>query len=422
MQASAVRAAAFGVAVAAGAIAVLAHGFLGLGAVFTALLLFVPPVLLAAMAPWREIRPNLCDGLVAALAACIAVSLLLNGVADTKELALLGATFALYIGGRVTPARDARRGVAAVGAAVLVVALPVTIAALIGQWFDHHGKPFVFGEFDAAPAQFATLMGAVVLAIATADRLPRLVFSGFAVLAVVGSAVFAASMVRFSLLALELSVLAAALLCEGAARRRVLVLAALLAVAIGAGVAARSGAASVYGRHLLTATGIEPVAPDARMLAPAAAGCPAIDLDNSIAIRKQLLVDALRILPQAGPFGLGAGGFAKRSCVPGVGPHDSFVEMAADFGWLAGVLLVALVVVAGHSVMSLARILPDYRFAACLGIFVVLLSLAHGRVSHDFVLLLALGLAGQLRGTMSGVAAKWMLRGLVPWPLRRPVA
>lgn len=407
---------------ATGPIAVLAHGFLGLGPIFTGLVLFAPPFLLVVMAPWREIRPNLCDGLVAALAGCVVVSFVVNGVSDAKELALLCATLAAYAAGRLAPARDARRGAIVIGASVLAVAMPVTIVALVGQWSNPHGKPLVFGEFDAAATQFAILLGIVMIAAVTSDRLPRPVFAGVSLLAVVAAAVFAASMVRFALLALEVSLLAGSLLCEGAARRRGLILVALLAVAIGAGVVARSSIASVYGHHLLTATGIAVVAPGARMLAPVDAGCPAVDLDNSIAIRKQLLADALRILPGAGPFGVGAGGFAKRSCVPGIGAHNSFVEAAIDFGWLAGALLLALLVIAWHSVIPLARLMPDYRFAAALMIFVVLLSLAHGRITHDFVLLLTLGLAGQLRGIMSMVAASWMLRGLVIWPSRRPVA
>lgn len=403
---------------AAGPIAVLAHGMFGLGAVFTGVVLIVPPLLLVVLAPWREIRLNLCDGLAAALAACIVVSLLLNGIADTRELALLATTFALYAAGRLAPATDARRGLIAVGAAVLVVAVAVTVMALAEQWADRHGKPLVFGAFDAAPAQFTALLGVVMLAAVTSDRLSRPVFAGLSLLGVVAAAVFAASMVRFSLLALELALLAAALLCEGRARRRGLALVALLAVAVGAGAAVRSNAAVTYGRHLLTATGAAAVAPDARMLAPAGAGCPAVDIDNSIAIRKQLMADALRILPSAGAFGVGAGSFARQSCVPGLTPHNSFAEMAIEFGWLAGVLLVALAAVACRSVLPLARVLPDYRFAACLLLFVVLLSLAHGRISHDFMLLLALGLAGQLRGAVSAAAAKSMLGGFAapaPW-------
>ncbi|WP_146101411.1 hypothetical protein [Bradyrhizobium sp. AC87j1] len=421
METSSLRSALLGLAVAAGSVAVLAHGLLGLGSKFTGLALVVPLALLVGMAPWREIRPNLCDGLAAALAVCIAVACLLNGYSDLKELVLLVVTLTHYGAGRLAPVRDARRGVLTVGAIVVAVGTLATTVALAEQWSDHHGKPYVFGEFDAAPAQFAMLLGVVVIAAVTSDRLPRMAFAGISMLAVLAAAVFAASMVRFSLLALELAALAGALLCEGAARRRGLVLVALLAVAIGAGATARWSAASVYGRHLLTATGVTTVAPDARMLAPVAVGCPAVDFDNSIAIRKQLLADALRILPEAGPFGIGAGGFAVHSCVPGLGAHNSFVEVAIEFGWLAGLLLIASVSAAWRSVTPLARVLADYRFVACMTLFVVLLSLAHGRISRDFVLLLTLGLAGHLRATRSAVAQTWMLRGLVPWPLRRPV-
>ncbi len=413
------RAAALGVAFAAGPIAVLAHGLLDLGAIFTGLVLVVPVLLLASVASWREIRVDLCDILVAAFAGCIVISCLLNGVSDRKELALLAVVLAQYAAGRLAPVRDARSGLLSLGVGVVVIGIAVTIVALVEQWSDNHGKPYVFGEFDAAPTQFAVLLGVVVIAAVSSDRLPRWTFVGVGLLSVVAVAVFSASMVRFSLLALVVSAGAGALFCKGRARRRGLVLVALLIVAIGAGAGARWGAAAVFGRHLLTATGMARIAPDASMLLPVAKECPPVDVDNSLAIRKQLLADAVRLLPQAGPFGVGAGGFALRSCVRGHSVHNSFIQAVIEFGWFAGALLVAVIVTTWHALIPLARVLPDYRFAACLMLFVVLISMVHGRTSHDFILLLVLGLAAHLRATRESAASQWMLRGFMPLPSKR---
>jgi hypothetical protein len=178
--------------------------------------------------------------------------------------------------------------------------------------------------------------------------------------------------------------------------------------------AARWSTSSVYVNHLLTAAHIKPVAPDARLQAPAFPGCPKIDIDNSIAIRKQLLADAARMLPQAGAFGFGAGGFTARSCVKGAEVHDSFIEAFLEFGWIAGVALLLLLVYAARAVLPLTAISADYRFAASSLFYIALLSLAHGRVNRDFMLFAVLGLAAGMGAARRAVASRWMLRGVEP--------
>lgn len=390
---------------------VLGHGLLNLGAIFTGLVLVVPVVGLAALATWREFRPNVCDGLFAAFAGAVALSHVVNGAGDVKECALLVMTFALYVAGRVTSGRQARAGVIVVGGAVIAAGVIATAIALVGQWSAPHGKPLVFGEFDAAPAQFAALFGLVVIAAAASGRLNRRGATALNMLVALSAAVFAASMVRFSLLAAVLAASIGVLFSGREGRRGGILLVGAMAVGIVAGLVARWDMASIYATHALTAAHAPPVPSGAAVLLQPPDLCPKIDADNSIAIRTQLLSEGLRLLPKAGLFGIGPGGFSARSCLPGHEVHNTILQVFVEFGWVAGILMLALLAAAWGSVSGLARIVADHRFAACALIFVVLLSLVHGRVSRDVLLMLVIGLAGHLRQARPGNAEEWMLGG-----------
>jgi len=89
----------------------------------------------------------------------------------------------------------------------------------------------------------------------------------------------------------------------------------------------------------------------------------------------------------------------KFSCIKSTEIHNSILQAAVEFGWLGGALLLALIVVAGSTMLSLARHDDASRFVLCSLAFVVLLSLAHGRVSRDGVLFALLGCAVGLKET-----------------------
>ncbi|QOZ78417.1 hypothetical protein XH83_25140 [Bradyrhizobium sp. CCBAU 53351] len=399
----------FGVAISAGPLMVLGHGLLSLGAIFTGVVLVVPVIVLAALATWGEFRPNVCDGLFAAFVSAVALSHVLNSAGDVKESALLLMTLALYVAGRVTSGCEARAGVVVVGGAVIAAGVTATAIALVGQWSAPHGKPLVFGEFDAAPVQFAALFGLAVIAVVTSGRLDRPGMAAFNLLVALSAAVFAASMVRFSLLAAVLAASIGILFSGREERRRGILVVGAMVIGIVAGLVVRWDMASIYATHALTAAHAPPVPSGAPVLLQAADLCPKIDIDNSIEIRKQLLFEALRLLPKAGLFGIGPGGFSARSCLPGHEVHNTILQVFVEFGWVAGVLLLALLAAAWSSVSGLARIMADYRFAACALAFVMLLSLVHGRISRDVLLMLMIGLTGHLRQARAGNAEKWML-------------
>ncbi|MDB5583173.1 MAG: hypothetical protein JWR80_8349, partial [Bradyrhizobium sp.] len=80
------------------------------------------------------------------------------------------------------------------------------------------------------------------------------------------------------------------------------------------------------------------------------------------------------------------------------------LQAAVEFGWLGGSLLLALIVVAAGSLFPLARYDDASRFVLCGLAFIVLLSLAHGRVSRDGILFALLGCAVGLKETLRAPA------------------
>ncbi|UVO30208.1 O-antigen ligase family protein [Bradyrhizobium arachidis] len=389
-----------GILVSAGSLAVLAHGLLGAGSVVTGLLFAGPVALLVVLGEWRAVSLNLCDGLFIAFVASVGLSLLVNGHgSDLKELALLAITLWCYLAGRLSGEGEIRRALMIAGSAVTAAGALATLVALIEQWSAPHGKPMVFGQFDAAPAQFSMLMGLCLLAWLTSlSRTSGLIVLG--VLAAVPAAIFVASMVRFSFAALALALFVAVVLGPRMWNRRgVAVLAAMAFCTIVVALALRWQTTRIFVDHAFNAAA-----------APWSIACEAVDRDNSIAIRGQLFRDALRLLPAVGPFGIGLDGFEVRGCIKGIGVHNVFLQASIEFGWLAGLALLTLVVSAWRGVRTLAPIVPDYRFVAAALVYVATISLMHGRISREFALFLLLGYAARLWGEAREAAAKWMPR------------
>jgi O-antigen ligase/polysaccharide polymerase Wzy-like membrane protein len=429
----------FAILLSVGPIAVLAHGLAGTGPTVTGLLMAVPIAGLLLLARWREFTPDLCDLLFVLFCFGIALSFAVNGVTAPKEAVLLALSLAAYPAARLGPRQGAiSTGFVIVAGAVVAVGAIVTVVALAGQWNDHHGKPLVFGEYDAAPAQFTITLGFLVLALASTELNWRRT-AWISMLAAVPTAIFAASIVRYSFIVIAVALLVAIVAARPRQRKFIAVIlcATIVSVAVGATVrssttlrfaklaeAALSSPPAVPSSNELPvpATPVPPPvsaapAPAASSPAPAASGsvatqvappaptppqtsCPSIDLDNSIIIRQQLYKDAFALLPEAGLTGLGLDGFPARSCLKGYQVHNSILQVIIEFGWLAGVFLILMLYhTTGRRMFSLARINGEARFVLCSLVFTLMLSMAHGRISRDMTLFLFLGYAARLRSS-----------------------
>ena len=128
-----------------------------------------------------------------------------------------------------------------------------------------------------------------------------------------------------------------------------------------------------------------------QILAPSCTTEANVNLQNSIAIRKVLLLDAAFMLPGAGLFGHGLDAFMKVSCMAGHQMHNSVLQAFVEFGWLGGILFSALVVTSLWSIMRTAKGDAASRFVSCCLTFVVLLCLAHGRLSREAALFAWIG-------------------------------
>ncbi|MDI4234445.1 O-antigen ligase family protein [Bradyrhizobium sp. Arg237L] len=422
----------FAILLSAGPIAVLAHGFAGTGSTITGLLMAAPIAALLLLARWREFRPDICDVLFVLFCCGIALSFAVNGVAAPKEAALLGLSLAAYPAVRVSSrCGQVPQAFVVVTGAIVAVGAVVTLVALLGQWNDHHGKPLVFDEYDAAPAQFTTALGLLLLALACTELNWRRT-AWISILAAVPLAIFAASMVRYSFIVIVVALLAAMLVAKAGQRKFIAVIVCVTIASVALGAVVRSSTTLRFAKLAEAALGFQvaepgndespapPVSPPASALpAPAASGrvateaappvpapppsqasCPSIDPDNSIIIRQQLYKDAFALLPEAGLTGLGLDGFPQRSCLKGFQVHNSILQAIIEFGWPAGIFLILLLYHAmGTRMFSLARINREARFVLCSLVFTLMLSMAHGRISRDLALFLFLGYAAKLRSS-----------------------
>ena len=433
----------FAILLSVGPIAVLAHGLAGTGSAITGLLMAVPIVGLLLLARWREFTPDLCDLLFVLFCFGIALSFAVNGVAAPREAVLLGLSLAAYPAARLGPRHGAiSTGFVVVTSAVVAVGAIVTVIALAGQWNDHHGKPLVFGEYDAAPAQFTITLGFLVLALASTELNWRRT-AWISILAGIPTAIFAASIVRYSFIVIVVALIVAIVAARPRQRKFIAVILCATIVAVAVGATVRSSTTLRFAKLAEAALGSQPAvpsppavpnnneppaapvpppvsavpAPAASSPAPAASGsavaeatqpppapaqasCPSIDLDNSIIIRQQLYKDAFALLPEAGLAGLGLDGFTTRSCLKGYQVHNSILQVIIEFGWLAGVFLILMLYhTTGRRMFSLARINGEARFVLCSLVFTLMLSMAHGRISRDITLFLFLGYAARLRSS-----------------------
>ncbi|WP_454628666.1 O-antigen ligase family protein [Bradyrhizobium cenepequi] len=401
--------------ISTGPIAVLAHGLFGTGSTFTGLLMVITTGSLLVLGCWREFEPNLCDVLFGLFAACVAVSFVINGIGPNRnEVYLFVISVAAFPAARALP-KNTLSPTFLVGLAVITALGTITTSFyLVEQWHDNHGKPLLFGKYDAAPTQFTMLLGLLIIALACAElrwRRSLLIVA----LTSLPAMVFSASIVRFSFGAILVALTIVFLLSKQ--RKQVVVIACGLLVSITVGATIRSGTTFKFLDHAVNVIAERPIAErpetDAKptIAAPTNFECPPIDLDNSIAIRKQLYADAFRILPDSGLFGIGLDNFTRHSCVKDTEAHNSILQAAIEFGWPAGAALVLLVFsVVRRKLPALAEIDTEARFVLCGLVFALMLSVAHGRISRDGTLFLFLGYAANLLSKDMQTAKTWLAR------------
>lgn len=351
-----------------------------------------------ALLAWRRV-PTIdpCDGVVAILAAVAAVSMIGAGRNESIALALTLTAYAAARGLSIEDLPGIRRAVAIVAGAIVALGAPLIVAALAEQWHDPHGRPIVLG-LPSAATTLATALGFLAIAGATARPERRGIALWCAAL-FVPAAIAAASMVRFALLA----TLGAMLLAAGLAncRRNLAATAAIaLTITIGAacGLAARHQTAAAYLQQIT----LQPIGTAAAAPATAATTSTArmkcgVEIDNSVAIRKALIAQALALVPAAGPLGLGLDAFERQSCL-GMPPHNTLLQTTIELGWIGGAALAGLIALAALRLVPIARHDRPAAFLLCALAYAAALSMVHGRTSREITLFLLLGAA-------AGVAA-----------------
>jgi hypothetical protein len=339
---------------------------------------------------WRDFVVRPCDILFAVLVSSIAVSFALNGLTDTKEEMLLALTLSAYPAGRLfSSGNGINSSFVWVTSAIVVVGTIVTAFALYHQWYDETGaKILVFG-FAAAPTNFLTSLGFLIIASAIPKLTTRrtIIISALIFIPVV---IYAASQVRFTFVAIIGSLIVGALVTQSTQRRHIIVIAVVIMTGVLSGLVARSATTAKF-TNFIFQTSNEPTdktrPPSCSMF---------VDHNNSIAIRKALARDALFLIPTSGPFGTGLNSFMALSCIGQYEVHNSFLQAIVEFGWIGGIAFVLLVALAGWRLVPMLEN-DEARFVLCCLVYVFLLDLAYGHVSRDISLFLFLGYASGLR-------------------------
>jgi len=383
------RVAAWFLAVGASVPPLLLLLFGGLGihgnAVVTACFLVVPICGVACFGTTRGLRIGIEDAAFAALATCSAISFALNPfVASPKDVLMLIMTLAAYPAARLLSAEYIpfiRQACFRISAILVAIGVVVIVPPLVSTW-SRIGRPIVFG-FDNAPTSFSVSLGLLVLTFVTSQPVlsSRKGLLTTALISI-GSMVFAASMVRFVLIAI-LAIPAICFVLSVRDRKICLQLGLVISVSIAVALLARYANASVYMSYAI----------DVFFNFD---HCRLLDPRNSLEIRRMLFSDGLRLAPTAGLFGFGLDSFGVLGCLKGYTPHNDVVQAIVEFGWLGGVSFLASITLPLILLFGPARVERDTRFVFLLCSFLTMLSMIYGRIDGDIVMFMALGLAGRL--------------------------
>jgi hypothetical protein len=389
--------AAFAILVSPDSFLVLCFGLTGSSgnSGFTAGVLITTTLAVGLLCFRRHVVLLPADYLFLALVLCIVSSSAFNGwTSSAKQYALFVLSLAAYPACRFVSSSDISSGRPSFiwsASIILLLGSIATAIALWQQWYDPHGKPFVFG-FEAE-VYFAGLLSFLVVALVTSGDLTVRRTALIASLIFLPAAVFAASMTRFIFIALVASLGVATIVAEVKQRKYIVVVGLLILLAIVAGLIARSDKTRIFADYALEdSTGeVGSEKPPSCYLQ--------VNPNNSIAIRKALVRDAVFLVPGAGWVGTGLDSFMRFSCIELTEVHNSVLQAAVEFGWLGGSLLLFIIVVAVSSLWPLASRDAAARFVLCGLVLIVFLSLGYGIINHDAVLFAFLGCAIGLRQT-----------------------
>lgn len=353
--------------------------------VLTAALLAGAPVAIAVFGDWKHFHVDLADGLFAAFVTAALVSTAINGLPPAREGALFVLSLLAYPAGRLIRVGGSPRQFFQITAVIVAVGTIATAAALAVQWNDPHGRPIVFG-FSHAATVFLTSLGFLLLAMVCFEEFRRPVWLG------VGAApalvVFSASQVRFTFLAIAASLWVALMVTGAVRRRRTIAVIGMVVACVVVGFSIRPNTSGIFLKYVIGAAGAAE-----RPQNPVAGECG--ELDNSVAIRKTLLRQAVHDLPSAGLFGRGLSSTAQASCLK-MDPHNSVLQAVLEFGWVGGGLLVLLVGTSLWRLWPVAREDQEAAFVLCCLAYVAMIDMAHGHLASESLLFLFTGYAVRL--------------------------
>ncbi|KRR07384.1 hypothetical protein CQ12_00965 [Bradyrhizobium jicamae] len=377
---------AFAMLVSSSALMILGAWATGLASnpVLTAALLAGAPAVMIASGHFSEFRIGLVDVLFGLFVAASLISTAINGLPPTREAALFALSLLAYPAGRLAPVGTSFRPFLIVTLLIVGIGTIAVGAALVGQWNDPHGRPIVFG-FAHAATVFLTSLGFLMLAVVCLDDFRRPVLSAMA--AVPALVVFAASQVRFTFVVIVGSLGIAFLVSDHDRRRGIAAVLGLVIASVVIGLAIRPHTSGVFLRYVIPSAGAAE-----RPQNPVAGECG--ELDNSIAIRKTLLRQAVQGLPSAGLFGHGLSSAAQASCFK-TDPHNSVLQAVLEFGWVGGILLVLLVATALRRLWPVAMKNPEAAFVLCCLAYVAMIDMAHGHLATEGLLFLFIGYAAR---------------------------
>lgn len=402
---------AFALALSGPAVFVVIYGSLGLNGFgpFTASYLGLTVLMMMVFGSFRDFRFSALDVPFLVLIVCAGVSFANNPVhADLRDFVLLMLAASAYFAGRFLTKEDLsvlRETSFWTSAAVVCVGAVLTVPYLISDSLRGAlGRPFVLG-FDSATTAFSTSLGICVIVLLSSGNNSR-AWTRYVAVAIIGisTAVFAASMVRFSLLA----IMACAALCALVSKRRrrfASGLLGLLVASTGLGLIARSTNADLYLRYTIEGTaretsssnissaGILPPSHEAsRNPGATTISCEQVNTRNSVAIRNQLMSDAFNLIPRVGFFGFGFMSFSNLGCFQGMSPHNDLAQTIIELGWIAGIAFSLLIIWVPWSLAKSARSDDEMLFPFLLNAFMIMLSMIYGQIGRDLPLFLSLGL------------------------------
>jgi O-antigen ligase len=377
------------------AISVLCFGLVGVSgnSIFTGSFLAVITGAIILLGNRRGLTLRFPDLLFFGFVFCVGVSLIFNErAAGFKEILLFALSLAAYPAFRyISMTRSTREAFVWVTGGIVALGTIVTAYAIIrGQWGPYQTKPLVLGVTDVAATYFLTSCGFLIIALTTSVLTLRktLLLSVFIFCPI---AIFSASQVRMTFIAIAVALLLAVLLSEGRQRKYFAMVVALLLTGIVIGSVSRYSTTKTLLGFVVEETKEKPDQPETKNLrAPSCA--LAINFKNSIAIREALWRDALYLIPRAGSFGYGLDRFTSLSCLS-MEPHNSFLQAFIEFGWIGGVCFSLATLLAAALLFSPSKINDEARFAICSLAYIITISVGHGRLSRDMLLFAMLGLA-----------------------------